>query len=317
MPKWFATNIEANVSVDSVTLEVVFEGEAVEPGRIDVADFVAALKGYAGLFKQANAILNGEFSRTEVFVESGFKQGSFIAHLCFVQDLAANLITTHQFFSATGLLEVLGYIWKNKDSVLDLLKMLKGHDPEQVVTQGDRSQVVYGGITNTFNNCVLQIYNDPSARKTLSELTQPLQNPGIEKVSIGFSKSERTILSREDEIEVVLPRPEETLPDDQDNGQRDAYLTVGKVVFDEKKSWTFFERGSTVTARIVDAEFWSRVHSRTLLFGEGDQMRVRLAWKIEFKNGKVKQENTILQVLEVRPRPTQLRLEPKTPRRIR
>ena len=89
-------------------------------------------------------------------------------------------------------------------------------------------------------------------------------------------------------------------------GQRDAVLIVAKIAFDEKSTWTFFERGSTVVAKIVDQDFWKTVHNRTVTFGEGDTLVVRLAWRIE-KKARFIQRNTILQVKNIIARPEQYR----------
>lgn len=296
--------------MDSITLQVVFEGHSVNPGRIDAEAFASALTGYAMLFKRANTLLNGDECNTEVLVESEFERGSFVAYLSF-QALAGNIITAHQFLDASGLAKVLGYLWESKSTVFDLLKMLRGHNPERVIQQGDNSQVIYGGVTNTFNNCVVQVYNDPDAKKALSDLTSSLQIAGIDRVSIGPREGEKFALQKSDEITVDLGANEEEPSEDIDAGEREALLTIGKVVFDEKKNWTFFERGSTVLAPILDSDFWSRVHARTLLFGEGDQMKVKLKWRLEFKKGKVHQHNSILKVLELKSRAHQLSLQPE------
>ncbi|HTV04448.1 MAG TPA: hypothetical protein VME86_03705, partial [Acidobacteriaceae bacterium] len=63
--------------------------------------------------------------------------------------------------------------------------------------------------------------------------------------------------------------------------------------FREGPSWTFFERGATVIAKIQDKEFWRQVHEHTLTFGEGDRLRVKLIWKMETKSDKLTAKNHI------------------------
>ncbi len=91
------------------------------------------------------------------------------------------------------------------------------------------------------------------------------------------------------------------------SGERETVLIVSRLSFTERSTWTFFERGATVTARIEDEEFWQKVHEHNLRFGEGDRLRVRIAWAIERKH-KLIQRNTIRKVYEVLPHPKQLRL---------
>jgi hypothetical protein len=99
-------------------------------------------------------------------------------------------------------------------------------------------------------------------------------------------------------------------PDSTPNeGERDAVLIVSKIAFKEGTTWTFFERGGTVVAKVEDQEFWQRVHEHAIKFGEGDMLRVRLRWKVDHKNGKLTQKNRIIRVYEVLDRPKQMRLD--------
>jgi hypothetical protein len=88
-------------------------------------------------------------------------------------------------------------------------------------------------------------------------------------------------------------------------GERDTVLTVSKLSFKENATWTFFEQGATVYAKIEDEKFWTDVHHHKLVFGEGDCLRVRLKWKIERKK-KLIQVNAITKVYELVERPKQL-----------
>lgn len=64
-------------------------------------------------------------------------------------------------------------------------------------------------------------------------------------------------------------------------------------------------------AKIEDEEFWEKVHKHEVTFGEGDLLKVRLAWEIREVHGQLKQKNTILKVLEKVERPKQMRLDGK------
>jgi hypothetical protein len=64
-----------------------------------------------------------------------------------------------------------------------------------------------------------------------------------------------------------------------------------------------------VVAKIEDKEFWQKVHDHSISFGEGDSLKVRLHWKVEEKNGKLKQSNRIIKVYQVLDRPKQMRLD--------
>jgi hypothetical protein len=86
-------------------------------------------------------------------------------------------------------------------------------------------------------------------------------------------------------------------------------LIVSKIAFKEGSTWSFFEQGATVVAKVEDEAFWQQVHDHTIKFGEGDRLKVRLHWKLEEKDGKLRQRNRIIKVFQVFDRPKQLRLE--------
>jgi len=82
--------------------------------------------------------------------------------------------------------------------------------------------------------------------------------------------------------------------------------------FSEGTTWTFFERGAPVVAKIQDQSFWKQVHEHNLTFGEGDRLKVKLVWKMEKKRDKLTQKNLIERVYEVLPNLKQMRLEDGT-----
>ena len=45
-------------------------------------------------------------------------------------------------------------------------------------------------------------------------------------------------------------------------GERDAVITISKLSFKEGTKWSFFENGSSFTARIDDEDFFKEVHER-------------------------------------------------------
>ena len=124
--------------MSSTNLEVVFEGPAFKLGTIDARLLADSLIGYSEVFTPANALIKCEESQAAVLVQSNFKQGSFVAGLEFVQSLVAEahrLIATHPVFDASGLVGMIGFIWKRREvveSLIDLYKRLRGEKPKEV-----------------------------------------------------------------------------------------------------------------------------------------------------------------------------------------
>jgi hypothetical protein len=291
--------------MSSTNLEVVFEGPAVKAGTIDARLFAESLSGYSEVFTRANTIVNGDASEAAVLVLSDFKAGSFIAGLEFVQnvtDQAQHLITGHHFFDAAGLASIIGFILKNKevkDSLLDLYKWLRGKKPDKAVQIGNTVEITFGQNKKTVSNVTYNLFGDSAIRAGLEHLTAPLRQAAIDRITVKQDGKEQTAIEKSDagyfETEpLALESNEAPL-----EGERDAVLIVSKLSFTEKSTWTFLERGATVVAKIEDKQFWEDVHQHKVTFGEGDRLRVRVAWTTVRKRGNLTAKNTIVKVSEV------------------
>ena len=295
-------------------LELVFDGPGVENGLIDASLLADSLAGYSRTFNRANEILNGEESETGVFVEAGFRKGSFIVDLQLVQTITEHgrqLITAHPILDATGITSALGFAWHHKgeikDGLLELYKWLKGKKPDAVTRIGESTELTIGENRKTVTNNIFNLYGDDAIRQGLSSFVKPLAGAQVDRISIVKDGVEQASLDKS-EVAYFNTEPPTELPTAPAlSGKRQAALTVSKLSFTETSNWTFFEQGATVVAKIEDDDFWKKVHERTVTFGEGDTLVVQLAWKVEQKSRLV-QRNTILKVIKVIPRPEQLQL---------
>jgi hypothetical protein len=302
--------------VSSTNLEFVFEGPGVQTGTINAHALADALVGCSDVFTRANQIVNGEASEAVVLVQSDFKRGSFVVDLQLVQEIAEHarhLLTAHPFVSATTLATIIGFVSKNKDaikdSLIELYKWLKGNRPDKVVPVGNTAvEITFGQNKKAVTTEVFNLYGDSAIRLALEKLTSPLRQEAIDRIAVKQDGTEQTSIEKTEapyfQTEPV-PLEAETSPTE---GERETVLVVSKLSFKEGTTWTFFERGAIVNAKIEDEEFWARVHAHKLVFGEGDMLRVRLRWKIERKR-TLTQKSTITKVYELLEQPKQLAFE--------
>jgi len=298
--------------VSSTNLEIVFEGSGVQTGTINAHLLADALLGCSDVFTRSNQIVNGEASEAVVLVQSDFKRGSFVVNVQLVQEVvehAKQLITAHPFVSATTLAGIIGFISKNKESLIELYKWLKGKKPDKVLPAGNNNvELTLGENKKTVTTQVINLYGDSAIRAALEKLTSPLRQEAIDRIAVKQDGTEQIAIEKTEATYFQT----ESLQLESDNspteGERDTVLVVSKLSFTEGTTWTFFERGAIVIAKIEDERFWTDVHQHKLTFGEGDRLRVRLYWKIE-KKRKLTQKNTIRKVYELIERPKQLRLD--------
>ncbi len=303
--------------MSSSDLEVVFEGPALQAGSMDAHLLGESLLGYSELFNRANFLVNGEASATAVLVKSNFRRGSFITDLELIQNIieeAKHLITAHPFLDATALAGVIGFVLKNRElvqeSLIGLYKWLKGGKPDKVVQVGNNVELTLGQSKKTVSKVVLNLYGDSAIRSALGRVTGSLREAGINRISIRQDGAEQAAFDKA-EAEYFEPEPLQLESGESPTeGTRETVLIVSKLSFVEGTTWTFFERGATVVAKIEDEEFWSKVHQHKVTFGEGDQLRVILSWHVTpNKSKKLVAKNTITKVKEVMEDPTQLNLD--------
>lgn len=301
--------------MSSTEIQLVFEGAAVQRGLIDAQLLAESLAGCSQVFRFANAVANGDASEARVLVESDFKAGSFIVTLQFEQNLietATNLITDHAFLTASGLAALIGFLKNGEElaeSLIDLWKWLRGKKPDKVNKSGDNTEVTFGVNKKTVSNVVYNLYGDLAIRAAFGKAIEPLRREGIDRIAVRQKNVEQVAFDKEEvgyfEPELLQMEPDCTATE----GERDAVLIVSKIAFSESSTWSFFEQGGTVVATIEDQEFWRNLHDHSIMFGEGDRLKVRLLWKVEEKGGRLKQKNTIIRVHQVLDRPKQMRLD--------
>ena len=300
--------------MSQIQVQLVFEGSAVDEGRIDAGALAQSLAGYSGLFRRANAVINGDASEAAVLVESKFEQGSFIVNLQLDQHLieaAASFITHHQFLTAASLASAIGLIKRTEwgETLIDVWKWLKGQKPDEVAQTGNNTEITLGTNKKTVSSVVYNLYGDSAIRAALGQAIEPLRLEGFDRMAVRQDDQEQVAIEKQEAESFGTDSWELEPASTPTEGERDALLIVSKLAFTEKSTWSFFDEGSTVVATIEDEGFWQRVHNHEISFGEGDRLRVRLHWKVESKNGKLKQKNRIVKVHQVFDRPKQLRLD--------
>jgi hypothetical protein len=300
--------------VSSANLEIVFEGPAVQAGTIDAQLLAESLLGYSEVFTRANAVLNGEGSQAAVLVQSEFKHGSFIAGLEFAQNIIvdAQRLFSHPLIDASGLVSIIGFVWKRREiigTVLDLLKRLQGEKPKEVTKVDGNSVNLKMGDNNNIvvNNIAFQLSQDSAIAEGFRRVTSPLRRADIDRIIIREDDKQQVTIEKQEagyfEGEPLALQAESSPLE----GKDETVLIVSKLSFVEGTTWSFIQNGSTLTAKIEDSEFWANVHKNNLRFGEGDRLRVVLHWKIvKTRSGKLVPRNTILKVYEVMAQPVQL-----------
>lgn len=268
--------------VSSAELSITYDGELVRTGVMDVQELAPALLASSTLIQKANALLNGDTTSVSLKVRSDFRRGSFIVHCVVDQSLleqAKNFLLAHPGIKdAKEILETIffyaGMPITATASLFKLIKFLGKKKPDAVEIQNNSGTVVVvlGDQNLIVNQATYNMYQDPAARRAASVLVEPLEREGIDTLEI----------KRGDEVERVTKDEAEAFNYGVIDGEMlldnasESWLSIISLSFNPKHKWRFTTGGSNLTAEIVDAQFWDRVHRHREIFEEGDQLLVSL-----------------------------------------
>lgn len=289
------------------TIELVYEGDAVTLGTMDVLDLAPALLAFGELCQEANRVINGGRSELTVSVSSDFEGGSFTSKLVLVAQQAADHLSLENLKDAKAIVDL---IW-GKVSLVGLLKWMKSRQPKTVQPLPDGSvrveiQAASGWqvIVNNYPKEVLELANSAAVRRRLKLVMGPLQRPGIDRMKVlGDSISSEPVTKAE--TVYFEPPPEEV---EAHVDTRETLVEIIKPSFRKDLKWVFSEGGGNFSADIEDEDFLNAVKERRHSFTAGDYLRVRL-WKrsVSTPNG-LRADFKIQKVLGVQQAPKQILL---------
>jgi len=301
--------------VPDTDLQILYDGEALRTGSMDVRELAPALLALGDLCERTNKLLNGDNSKVALHVYADFKRGSFQVHVDLIQAQAAlnavSALFPHDLKSAKEILELLFGGSGAVVGVMEIIKRLKGEPlPENRVAK-DGGIVIDFGNADLSNSTVIvspataQVYRDTIVRKSIEKVLKPLEREGIDEFEV----------LKNDEIIQKITRDEmryfqtSALANQQDEyeGDREGNFSVITASFEGGYKWRLFDGHARFTADVTAEAFLERV-SAGEKFGKGDVLVGTLhihQWRDEHG---LHAEYRITHVEKIIPAPTQMKL---------
>lgn len=309
--------VSLNNNMDSqATFQVVYDGDAVEQGEMDVRDLAPALLSLGWLIEEANRRANGNDQPVAVKFKA-VEKGSLVVNLLldvpFWQSLTS-LFTGPEASALNQLLAILTGAGGVGTGIFVAIKQLRKKPIESITNgPGNTVYITIQGDVNVIqmNRTVFEMSQDPKVRVEAAKVIRPIEKPGVDMFYLTTDKQvppPELVITKED-----LPAfASDASLEPAENLSTVLLQLVNPDLTDANTKWRFTDGNSKFNASIGDADFLAAVHERKVLFGHNDAIRAELVQRQTFKGGQLRTEYEIRKVLQYFSGgipPTQHRLE--------
>jgi hypothetical protein len=283
---------------------VIYDGDALRDGSIDVRDLAPALLGLGDLVAETNREVTGGQVAVVLRVRSQFERGSFQVNLeigqlyeRFVQIFSSPEATAWATF--LGLLGISGVF-----GLFQLVKRAKGRKPTAVVEieQTNKVRIQFEGDQPVdVDKRVWRLFENSRARRAIQAVVQPLFHSGIEIFKFRHSNRETLSVNRSEAEDFIAPgnRSNETV------SQSEKMLRIVSPSFKEDNKWRVNDGTSTFYVSLRDPAFLARVQDGSEAFRKGDILHAVLETVQWEEGGELHAEHSIIQVIRHESRPQQ------------
>ncbi len=288
-----------------VNLNILYDGSALKNHEMEANDLAPALLAFSELIETSNQILNPSNSKISVKIKGSFQSGSFDIALVLSQSIDGLLgfLTSNTVEAPLNLLAILGFC-TGTNSVIDLLKKLKGREPTKIIKKGENVEIIVDQQeTYTTSIKVFALFSNVKIRQKLEQVIAPLKKEGIDLFKSHINNQEIQKIDKHEVVYFEVPQEKEILLEDN---EFETNLQLVSVSFQETNKWKFSDGNSAFFASIQDEEFIKSVQSGKSNFAKDDILKVRLRRKQFEKDQKIQTVYEIIKVTDHRRPNTQL-----------
>lgn len=291
-------------STDVFTIK--YNGELVESNEMDANELATSLSGISSVLENANAIINGEYSKIFVKVHGSFKAGSFEVDI-------ATFFTSDQMDAIVNIIALVGFTTgiTARDTLIWLFRQTKG---KKILKKNQIKENTYEIIIEDNQNPIIVngdliiLSENSQVRRGLANIVYPLNNEGM---------SDITFLKNGVECEKILRDEREYFPllDTETIEKKesiDLFLIIQANFEGKQTGWRLSFGQSTekktddFPVTILDKNFLKKVREReTKISNEGTIIKAKYR-KTTRKLERLNVTWEILEVLEVDSTPHKL-----------
>lgn len=285
------------------SFSVIYDGEDIANGTIDVRDLAPSLLALADLVDNTAALALQDAPRYSLRVKSDFRTGSFEVGLEFARlyQQLVSLFSTQDAQAIASMLQILGI--SGAFGLLQLVRKSKGRKPTKVtIERTERVSITFEGEEpDSVPISVFNLFKSFNARKAIERLVDPLNRDGVDILKFR-ANSEDCFVVKKDEVQYFKA------PSDLEGETvtfSDTRLVIVSPSFIPQNKWKFYDGARNFFASIEDEEFVFEVQNGREAFRKGDMLFVSLKTIQWVEAGKLKVEYAIEKVHSHEPGPQQ------------
>jgi hypothetical protein len=303
--------------MSEANFSLIFRGNAVENGQIDVQDFAPALLAVGELLQSANEVVNGDKAKVAVKVRAT-AVACFEVDLTLWQEIIESIFTYAQSHkdeieAANGLADLVfkigcaavGGVTVAGGGLFALLKWMKGRKPDRIEEKGGDVIVHIGDTYFITNSQTIKLAESANVRSHARKMVASLEKEGIESISARQSGGEELVLDKSDISSFDVPENEEEELEDE---TRKMTLQIISLSFKEDNKWRLTDGAEPFTADIEDIGFLNKIANDEISFGKNDYLICEVRERQTMTSKGLKKERTVVKVIEHKPAARQLRL---------
>lgn len=255
---------------------VLYDGPALQDGRMEVRELAPALIAFGDLFREANAVINPDSPPISLQIRAT-AEGSFVVELILVQpDLIQQIVDFLTSDQVNALINLREMVIAGGGGLFWLIQTVrKRRIASQREQRGSVELTFSDGTQITVPAGVLSLYRNARIRKRAREVVEPLSHEGIDKVAFRReSEEEVTVEVGVEDLDSFDPpavEAEALLETDTEMA-----VTIANVAFQEGNKWRLSDGDRTFFASIDDSRFLARVDQAEEAFRKGDILRCRM-----------------------------------------
>jgi hypothetical protein len=290
--------------MSEANFSLIFRGEAVDNGEIDVRELAPTLLAMGDLLQAVNDVLNNDKAQIAVKVRAT-RKGCFEVDMSIVQSMIDNILTyalakKDEIAAANDLMDLVlkvgsgvGGAAGSVGGLIALLKFLRGRKPDKVKAKGGQTVITIEGNVFVADPRAIELAQNIQVREQAKKLVSVLDHDGIDSIAARQPDGKEMVIEPKDKAAFAIPEQEEQ---ELSNQTREMTLQIISLSFKEDNKWRVSDGSEPFTVLIEDEDFLRKIANDQVTFSKNDYLKCDVREKQVMTTKGLKMERSVISV---------------------